>query len=89
MLQQELAPTPTLFVIVSLAGVKVVRLGEELIEVDVGRDEAKLNVGKDDLLMGSEMLGKVGTSTTFRQKAVVCIQIKPAVTAEGDVFSNN
>lgn len=60
---------PTLFVSVSFAGVVDVRLGAELTEVAGGKDGEKLNVGKDDLLIGSEMLGRTGASATWRQKA--------------------
>lgn len=45
------------------------KLGEELTEMAGGKDGEKLNVGKDDLLIGSEMLGRTGASATCRQKA--------------------
>lgn len=57
----------SLFVTFSLTGVPDVRLGVELTEVaDVedGKDGEKLNVGKEPLLIGSEMLGRTGTTAT-------------------------
>lgn len=47
------------------------RLGVELTEVaDVedGKDGEKLNVGKEPFLIGSEMLGRTGTTATFEKK---------------------
>lgn len=57
----------SLFVTVSLTGVTAGILGVELIEVEVvtgGSGEEKLKVGKADVLMGSEMVGRSGTSAT-------------------------
>lgn len=57
----------SLFVTVSLAGVAGMVLGVELTVVEVGtggRGEEKLKVGKADELIGSEMDGRSGTSTT-------------------------
>lgn len=57
----------SLFVTVSLAGVTVMILGVELTVVEVeigGRGEEKLKVGKADLPMGREMVGRSGTSAT-------------------------
>lgn len=41
--------------------------GAELTAVEEveGGNKEKLNVGKDEVLMGSEMLGRTGTSTTY------------------------
>lgn len=52
------------FVTVSLAGVTGVTLGVVLMVVRGGRGEVKLKVGKAEVLMGSEMVGRSGTSTT-------------------------
>lgn len=57
----------SLFVTVSLTEVTAGILGVELIEVEVvtgGSGEEKLKVGKADVLMGSEMVGRSGTSAT-------------------------
>lgn len=57
----------SLFVSVSLAGVVVVILGVELMEAEVaggGSGHEKLNVGKADVLMGSEIDGRSGVSAT-------------------------
>lgn len=55
----------SLFVSVSLVGVTCVRLGAVLlVEVRGGGGEEKLKVGKAEALMGSEMLGRSGTSAT-------------------------
>lgn len=58
----------TLFVTVSFAEVTAGIVGAELTEVVEGSNVVKLNVGKDDVLMGSEMLGRTGTSTTLGEK---------------------
>lgn len=63
---------PTLFVNVSLTGVTAVALEGVLMVVEVvrgGRGEEKLKVGKAEVLMGSEMAGRSGTSTTWNQKS--------------------
>lgn len=54
----------TLFVTVSLVGVTGVTLGVVLMVVRGGREEVKLNVGKAEVLMGSEMVGRSGISAT-------------------------
>lgn len=36
-----------------------------------GRGEVKSNVGKGNVLLGSEIRGRSGTSATYRQKAAV------------------
>lgn len=54
----------SLFGTISLAGVKGVTLGMVLTGVSGGRGEVKLKVGKAEVLMGSEMAGRSGTSTT-------------------------
>lgn len=53
---------------VSFAGVTAGIVGAGLTEVVEGSNVVKLNVGKDDVLMGSEMLGRTGTSTTLGKK---------------------
>lgn len=52
------------FVTVSLARVTGVTLGAVLLVVTGGRGEMKLKLGKADLQMGSEMVGRSGTSAT-------------------------
>lgn len=57
----------SLFVSVSLAGVEAVILEVELMEAEVvggGSEDGKLNVGKADVLMGSEIAGRSGASAT-------------------------
>lgn len=57
----------SLFVTASLAGVPGMVLGVELTVVEVvigGRGEEKLKVGKADVPMGSEIVGRFGTSAT-------------------------
>lgn len=43
-------------------------LGMVLTGVSGGRGEVKLKVGKAEVLMGSEMAGRSGTSTTYSQR---------------------
>lgn len=43
-------------------------LGMVLTGVSGGRGEVKLKVGKAEVLMGSEMAGRSGTSTTCRSE---------------------
>lgn len=54
----------SLFVTDSFAGVTGVTLGAVLTVVRGGRGEVKLKVGKAEVLMGSEMVGRSGTSAT-------------------------
>lgn len=54
----------SLFASVSLAGVVAVILEVELMEVGGGSEDGKLNVGKADVLMGSEIVGRSGASGT-------------------------
>lgn len=57
----------SLFVNISLTGVTAVALEGVLMVVEAvrgGRGEEKLKVGKAEVLMGSEMAGRSGTSTT-------------------------
>lgn len=52
---------------VSFAGVTAGILGMELMELEVvrgGMGVEKLKVGRADVLMGSEMIGRSGTSAT-------------------------
>lgn len=54
----------SLFVSASLTGVTGVTLGVVLMVVRGGRGEVKLKVGKAEVLMGSEMVGRSGASAT-------------------------
>ena len=51
----------------SFAGVTGVTLGAVLTVARGGRGEVKLKVGKAEVLMGSEMVGRSGTSATYSQ----------------------
>lgn len=51
----------TLFVTVSLTGVTAVMLGVVLMVGTGGRGLEKLKLGKAEVLIGSEMLGRSGT----------------------------
>lgn len=57
-----------MFGTVSFAGVKGVTLGVVLTGVSGGSGEVKLKEGKAEVLMGSEMAGRSGTSTTCSQR---------------------
>lgn len=53
-----------MFTTVSLTGVTGATLGAGLLVASGGRGEVKLKVGKAEVLMGREMLGRSGASAT-------------------------